>query len=112
MAEERHDDLVMQSLLLDETGQSVIGMDSEWRVTYWNRASERLYGFSEAQVLGMRITDLGIMGGADGPGQDATDQEIADRLAHGRDWAGELWMQRWSAGRRHARTLNAGRNSP
>lgn len=92
MAEEHHDDLVMQSLLLDDIGQSVIGMDSEWRVTYWNRASERLYGFSLAQALGMKITDLGIMGGADGPGQDATDQEIADRLAHGRDWAGELWM--------------------
>lgn len=92
MAGERHDDLVMQSLLLDEIGQSVIGMDSEWRVTYWNRASERLYGFSQTQVLGMKIADLGIMGGGDGPGQEATDQEIADTLADGRDWAGELWM--------------------
>lgn len=93
MAEEHHDDLVMQSLLLDEIGQSVIGMDGDWRVTYWNRASERLYGFSAAQVLGKKVTDLGIIGGADGPRQDATDQEIADRLAHGRDWAGELWMR-------------------
>lgn len=93
MAAERHDDLVMQSLLLDEIGQSVIGMDSEWRITYWNRASERLYGFSPAQVLGMNITDLGIIGGAEAPVPDATDHEIADRLAHGRDWAGELWMR-------------------
>ncbi|WP_285291488.1 hypothetical protein [Arthrobacter sp. ISL-69] len=42
MAEEHHDDLIMQSLLLDEIGQSVIGMDREWQITYWNRASERL----------------------------------------------------------------------
>ncbi|MCC2659466.1 MAG: hypothetical protein K0R37_240, partial [Arthrobacter sp.] len=52
MAGEHRDDLVMQSLLLDEIGQSVIGMDGDWRITYWNRASERLYGFRPDQVLG------------------------------------------------------------
>ncbi|MFF1382181.1 EAL domain-containing protein [Arthrobacter sp. NPDC058288] len=92
MAEEHHDDLIMQSLLLDEIGQSVIGMDEQWRITYWNRASERLYGFGRAEALGARITDLAIVG-AEPQGQGATAQEIANTLASGRDWAGELWMR-------------------
>jgi diguanylate cyclase (GGDEF)-like protein/PAS domain S-box-containing protein len=93
MAGEHHDDLVMQSLLLDEIGQSVIGLDDEWQVTYWNRASERLYGFSSAEVLGLKITDLGIIDTRDGPTQGSTGQEILERLAGGRDWAGEYWVR-------------------
>jgi diguanylate cyclase (GGDEF)-like protein/PAS domain S-box-containing protein len=81
----------MQSLLLDEIGQSVIGMDEQWKVTYWNRASERLYGLGVAEALGRSITDLGIIGGVEPRGQEATAKEIADRLAYGRDWAGEFW---------------------
>ncbi|MBT2568180.1 EAL domain-containing protein [Arthrobacter sp. ISL-85] len=91
------DDLVMQSLLLDEIGQSVIGLDSDVRVTYWNRASERLYGFSAFHVLGARIQELGIMGGTEGQGEN-TGLEIMRRLAGGQDWAGELWA-RHRAGR-------------
>ncbi|MET4589338.1 diguanylate cyclase (GGDEF)-like protein/PAS domain S-box-containing protein [Arthrobacter sp. 754] len=98
MAGEHHDDLLMQSLLLDEIGQSVIGMDSNWRVTYWNRASERLYGFSAAEVLGMTPIDLGIVSSLASHGPGPTGQEIADRLAQGQDWSGELWM-RHPAGR-------------
>jgi diguanylate cyclase (GGDEF)-like protein/PAS domain S-box-containing protein len=88
----------MQSLLLDEIGQSVIGMDGDWRITYWNRASERLYGLAPDKVLGLKITDLGIIGGAEVRGGGATDREIANRVARGGDWAGELWA-RHSAGR-------------
>lgn len=93
MAEEQRDDLVMQSLLLDEIGQSVIGMDSDWRITYWNRASERLYGYGPSEVLGAKIADLGIFGGPEAQGQGATGREIAHRLATGGDWAGEFWMR-------------------
>lgn len=92
MAEENDDDLVMQSLLLDEIGQSVIGLDSKWRVTYWNRASERLYGFSAAEALGARITDMSIIGGDDVQ-KENTGREITRRLASDGDWAGELWMR-------------------
>ena len=92
MAEEHGDDLVMQSLLLDEIGQSVIGMDSAWRVTYWNRASERLYGLSAADVLGLKIIDTGIIGG-DNAQRESAGREITRRLAGGGDWAGELWMR-------------------
>ena len=93
MAEEHHDDLLMQSLLLDEIGQSVIGMDSHWRVTYWNRASERLYGFSASEALGMTPLDLRIVGNFHAAGPGPTGEEIAERVTRGQDWAGELWMR-------------------
>ena len=93
MAGEHHDDLLVQSLLLDEIGQSVVGMDREWRVTYWNRASERLYGFAAEEVLGRSPLDLGIIGAFHGPGQGVTDQEIRERISQGLDWSGELWVR-------------------
>ena len=91
MAEEHDDDLVMQSLLLDEIGQSVIGMDAEWRVMYWNRASERLYGFTSAEAKGTKITDLGIIRGGDAK-KELPSLEIAERVASGDHWSGELWI--------------------
>ncbi|MDQ0029954.1 sensor domain-containing protein [Arthrobacter bambusae] len=83
----------MQSLLLDEIGQSVIGMDGQWRITYWNRASERLYGFGSAEVLGAKVTDLGVFGGPEMRERGAAGREIAHRVANGGDWSGELWMR-------------------
>ncbi|MDQ0868289.1 diguanylate cyclase (GGDEF)-like protein/PAS domain S-box-containing protein [Arthrobacter sp. V1I9] len=89
MAGEHDDDLVMQSLLLDEIGQSVIGVDAQWRVTYWNRASERLYGFSAAEVIGAGIADLGMLARGTSAAETA---EIRARIANGGDWSGELWI--------------------
>lgn len=92
MSEDHDDGLAMQSLLLDELGQSVIGLDSRWRITYWNRASEALYGFRAEEVLGAGIADLGIVGGGDTQGQGAS-HEIAERVAAGGHWSGELWVR-------------------
>jgi diguanylate cyclase (GGDEF)-like protein/PAS domain S-box-containing protein len=87
---EKPDDLVMQSLLLEEIGQSVICFDDAWRLTYWNHASERLYGFASAEVLGRRITELGIIAEPEAPGQGTTRQEIAGVIAGGGGWSGEF----------------------
>jgi PAS domain S-box-containing protein len=57
---------------VEEIQQSVIGLDNTWRVTYWNQASERLYGFGSKEVLGRKIIELGIIAGLDLPGQAAT----------------------------------------
>lgn len=89
MVEEHDDDLVMQSLLLDEIGQSVIGVDAQWRVTYWNRASERLYGFSASQVIGAEVARLGML--AHGT-SEAEIREIQERIANSGTWSGELWI--------------------
>lgn len=89
----KHDDLVMQALLLEEIQQSVIGLDNTWRVTYWNHASERLYGFGSTEVLGRKISELGIIAGLDLQGQAVALREITEGIAAGQGWAGEFWMQ-------------------
>ncbi|HEY3354304.1 MAG TPA: diguanylate cyclase [Polyangia bacterium] len=43
--------------LLDDLVEGVCLVDSESRVTYWNRAAERLTGFAAAEVLGTRCCD-------------------------------------------------------
>lgn len=37
---------------------AVQGYDHDLRVTFWNRASEQLYGYSAAEALGCRVEDL------------------------------------------------------
>ena len=92
MAEELDKDFLTESLL-DEIGQSVVGLDAGWRIVLWNRASERLYGFSALEAMGRRPLDLGILGSAPPAGQGYPAQEIVDRLGRGQDWAGEMWMR-------------------
>ena len=90
----KHDDSMVASLLLEGMGQSVIGLDRDWRVQYWNPASERLYGCSAAEVMGRKIKDLGIIPGAERPaGQPKPAEGLLDGLGAGREWVGEFWMQ-------------------
>ena len=42
----------MLQSLIDLAPQAVIALDLEWRVTQWNRAAERLYGWSRDEVIG------------------------------------------------------------
>ena len=37
---------------------AVQGYDEERRVTFWNKASEKLYGYSEKESLGKKLEDL------------------------------------------------------
>jgi len=46
-------------LILEEmAGISVQGYDESRQVTFWNTASEKLYGFSRSQAMGKKIEDL------------------------------------------------------
>lgn len=44
--------------LLDHAPQSVVMCDGSWRIAYWNRASETLYGWTSGQVLGQDLNSL------------------------------------------------------
>ena len=44
--------------LLDLFPDPVIGLDAERRVVEWNRAAEEAYGFSRAEAIGQRPTEL------------------------------------------------------
>jgi two-component system, cell cycle sensor histidine kinase and response regulator CckA len=54
-AEER---LHQQAALLDAANDAIYIRDLDHTVTYWNQGAERLYGWTSAEVLGRRITDL------------------------------------------------------
>jgi len=46
------------SSIVDSTGDAIIGLDHHQRVTAWNPAAVRLYGFSESEAAGMALERL------------------------------------------------------
>jgi PAS domain S-box-containing protein len=50
--------LAQQALMLSEANDAIIGYDNEYRVTFWNREAERLYGYSEDEAMGKLGYDL------------------------------------------------------
>jgi two-component system CheB/CheR fusion protein len=46
------------SSIVDSTGDAIIGLDQQQRITAWNPAAERLYGFTEPEALGLAFEQL------------------------------------------------------
>jgi len=46
------------SLLLSQVNDAVIGSDPKFRVTYWNKGAELMYGYTETEALGKISTEL------------------------------------------------------
>lgn len=44
-----------KSRLLDTIGQAAVAFDLKGLVTYWNKAAERIYGYSREEMLGQQI---------------------------------------------------------
>ncbi len=44
-----------KSHLLDTIGQAAVAFDLNGNVTYWNKAAERIYGYTKAEMLGQHI---------------------------------------------------------
>lgn len=57
-----HGELLLSSArwqaVLDGAADAFVSMDTEGRVTAWNTAAERLFGYSIAEALGRPVTDL------------------------------------------------------
>lgn len=47
-----------RALLLSQVHDAVVGVDAGFRVTYWNKGAERMFGFSEAEAAGRSTVDL------------------------------------------------------
>ena len=77
-----------QAHLLNTVEQSVIAIDLDGTVVYWNRFAQHLYGWTAAEAVGRRAADL-ITSKADS-GQAA---EIMKRLHAGNGWSGEFPVQ-------------------
>jgi len=47
-----------QALLLNQVNDTIIAADMNSRITYWNRAAEKLFGWKSHEVMGKDIHDL------------------------------------------------------
>jgi two-component system cell cycle sensor histidine kinase/response regulator CckA len=54
-AEER---VRQQASLLDQSHDAILVCDLDFHITYWNRSAERIYGYTEPEVLGRNIADI------------------------------------------------------
>jgi two-component system, cell cycle sensor histidine kinase and response regulator CckA len=63
-----------QAMLLENLHDAVIGMDTELRITAWNRAAERAFGWTRAEVLDRRLPEIAA---SDAPGASALHEAIA-----------------------------------
>jgi PAS domain S-box-containing protein len=65
-------------------GLAVIGTDAAGRITAWNGAAERLYGWRRDEVIGRPILNVTPAAGARGEGADILSEVVA-----GGRWTGE-----------------------
>jgi len=78
--------LAFQAQLLDQVSQPIIVVDPDSRVTHWNDAAERLYGWTSAEALGQVTEQLLQTGWPASGGRDA----MVDALRTAGQWSGEL----------------------
>ena len=83
------DEVRLQARLLDAVGQAVIAIDLQGKVIYWNRAAERLYGWSAEEAIGWPVMELVV---SDDLLERA--EEIRTELMAGRSWSGEFVVRR------------------
>lgn len=84
-------ELRFRSLLLGIPSVSVQGYRADGTTTYWNKASEDLYGYTEQEALGKNLLELIIPA----PMHDAVTAHIAHMFSSGEPIpAGELRLQR------------------
>ncbi len=87
MEEERrvaHEQIREQAELLDKAQDAIIVHDLNWRLTYWNKSAERLYGWASKDAVEKNVVEL--------IGDGATDKLEAaknETLLTG-EWTGEL----------------------
>jgi diguanylate cyclase (GGDEF)-like protein/PAS domain S-box-containing protein len=85
----KEEELHFQAMLLEAVGQSVIAIDLEGNVLYWNRAAEEIYGWSSEEALGRSLKDLTVC-------EESLEkvEEVGSELRAGRAWSGETLLRR------------------
>lgn len=78
-----------QSYILNSLQQAVIATDLEGNIEYFNKAAEKLYGWTASEVLYRNIMDITV------PQMSAkAAEEIMENLSEGQDWEGSFCVQR------------------
>jgi diguanylate cyclase (GGDEF)-like protein/PAS domain S-box-containing protein len=78
-----NDRLREQSALLDQAQDAIFVQDMESRILYWNQGAERLFGWSAAEVMGLRVGDVFHTSAAE------VGRAFSSVVQHG-GWTGEL----------------------
>jgi PAS domain S-box-containing protein len=78
------DAVKFQADLLNHVGQAVIMVDRSRIIRFWNRAAEKLYGWSGEQALGHDVVEL--LGNTSLEKAD----EVSKRLVEGESWSTEV----------------------
>jgi PAS domain S-box-containing protein len=73
-----------QADLLNHVGQAIIMVDNNRTIRFWNKAAEKLYGYSEEQALGQKVNELL---GSNSP-EEAVD--VTKKLMAGESWSTEV----------------------
>ena len=73
-----------QADLLNQVGQAVIMADNKKVIRFWNKYAEKLYGWTEEQAMGRKVTEL--LGGTP-PGEV---NRVTSRLKAGEGWSIEV----------------------
>ncbi len=74
---------------MDHVGQAVMMIDANGKICFWNKAAEKLYGWTKEEVFGRHIVDLSI--------EDSSREEVESdlkRLVAGETWSTELVAKR------------------
>ena len=78
----------LNDILIDHVGQAVMMVDADGKICFWNKASEKLYGWTKEEVLGHGVETLGEMSSSD------DEEAISKKLMAGESWSTELMIQR------------------
>ena len=81
------EDLRLQAALIENAHDAIVVRDADSRITFWNTGAERLYGWTQVEVLGRNVHEL--LG--TGP-ERLVEIETALRSAH--EWQGDLSHRR------------------
>ena len=73
--------------LLNHVGQAVIMVDNNRIIRFWNKAAEKLYGYSEEQALGHQINEL-----LGNPPREET-EKVTSKLMAGESWSTETLVK-------------------
>ena len=88
-SERREDPIRLHANLLKAIPAALIATDVAGQIIYWNRFAEKLYGWSDSEVLGHSILEITVP-----PVTKKEAEEIMSLLRSGLSWTGEFKVKR------------------
>lgn len=72
-----------QASMLDKAQDAIIVTDMDWKVNFWNKGAERLYGWAADEVLGKRVNQLLYL-------SETGFKDAVRTLNQAQEWTGEV----------------------